>query len=170
TRGTVARVMFPQRARSAGVTTAVQLAPLEVIPATVDAHLDDIAGELFARRLELGELRRGLDAPAVGAAQAVAVDVRHQHEALRTADRAGAVERPAQVAGRPEQLGLGIADVESGPLPGAQVAQHRPAGECVIDVMAHGRSVATGRTGRAGVYGRENPCRAGTPVGEKTLH
>ena len=61
---------------------------------------------------------------------------------MRAAHGAVAVERLAEVAGGPEQLGLGIADVEAVPLAGAQVAEHRPAGECVVDVMAHGGSVA----------------------------
>src|SRR5262245_61238198 len=118
TRGTVARLH--------GVTATVELVPLEVVPVALDAHLDHVPRELLARRGELGQLRGGLDAAPVGAAQAVAVDVRDEHEARATAHGTVAVEPLSQVAGGPEQLGLSVAHVEPGPLAGAQVAQHCP--------------------------------------------
>src|SRR4051794_25250264 len=126
------------RPRSDGVAAAVQLVALEVVPVALDAHLDDVARELLARRLELRQLFGRLDAAPVGTPQPVAVDVRHQHEAVGAADGTVAVEALAEVARRPQQLGLGVADVEASPLPGAQVTQHCPAGQCVVDVMAHG--------------------------------
>ncbi len=124
--------------RSDGVPAAVQLVTLEVVPVALDAHLDDVARKLLTRRVELGQLLGRLDAATVGTPQALAVDVRHEHEAMGATDRAVGVEGLTEVARGSQELGLGVADVEARPLPGAQVAKHRPAGECVVDVMAHG--------------------------------
>ena len=107
----------------------------------VDADLHDVTRELFVRGVELGELIGGLEAPAIGSAQGLAVDVLQEHQPRCTTHRAVGVERLAKMAGGPEQLGLGIANVEAVPFPGPQITQHRTAGECVVDDAAHGGSV-----------------------------
>ena len=127
----------------------VELVALQVVPSAVDADLDDVARELLVLSLELGQLAVGADATPVGLAQPVPIDVGDESEALVVADRTHPVDPFAEVAPRPEQLGMGIADIGPVTTPGVKLAQRGPAGECVIDVPAHRASVGSPR-GRAG--------------------
>lgn len=125
------------RTASAGVATTVELVALQVIPPTVETDLHDVPRELFVRGLELGELLGSRDAPTVGLAKCVAVDVRDEAQAGTAAHRAVTVLDVADVPTRPEQLGMGVADI--GPIASAraEVAQDCPSGERVVDVTSH---------------------------------
>src|SRR5262249_39573386 len=65
----------------------------------------------------------------------------HDHEIVRPAHGAVALDALADVAGGPHELGLRVAHVEPVALARPQVTQHSPAGERVVDVAAHGRRV-----------------------------
>jgi hypothetical protein len=128
-------------ATSAGVSPAVQFVALEVVPMAVGTHLHDVTRELLMGGFQLREFLAVLDAAPVGASQCGAVDVRHEHKAPRAAHRAVGVGRLTQVSCRAEQFGLRVAHVEAVTFAGAEVAQHGPTGQRVVDVAAHGRSV-----------------------------
>ena len=94
------------------------------------------------RGVELLELALGRDAAAVGLAQRVAVDVRDEAQA-RASPQTGQSPsaRLADVAAGPQQLGVGVADVEAARAARPQVAQHGPSGERVVDVRGARRRV-----------------------------
>ena len=73
----------------------------------------------------------------------LAVDVGDEAQVALAAHRAVVVDRLADVAAGPEQLGVGVADVEAGRrAPAPEVAQHGSPGERVVDVtLAHGAAV-----------------------------
>ena len=104
--------------------TAVELAPGQVVPPAVGADLDDVAGELVVRRAEALELARVDDAAPVGLAQLLAVDVRHEaHVVRRRTPGTRRRRRLPDVAGGPQQLGVRVADVETGERAAAEVAE-----------------------------------------------
>jgi hypothetical protein len=116
------------------VTAAEQVPAVEVVPPAVETDLDDIAGELVERRVQLVELAGVRDATAVGLLQRVAVHVGDVAHALGPADRAVVRCGLAHVAGGAEQLRMGVAHVESRDRAAPDVAQDRSAGECVVNV------------------------------------
>ena len=117
---------------------AVQLVALQVVPATVEADLDEVAGELLVRGFEARQLPLGGDATTVRLAQGVAVDVGHEPEALVATDRAVAGQRLADVAAGSQELGVRVAHVGAIAATGAQISQHGPAGKRVVDMTPHG--------------------------------
>src|SRR4051812_35307919 len=100
--------------RRAALAVAVQLTAGEEIPPAVGAHLHHVAGVLLVGGVEALELARVDDAAPVGLAQLVAVDVRDVAHVAAGADRTAVVGRVTDVPCRPEELGVGVTDVESG--------------------------------------------------------
>ena len=78
------------------------------------------------------------DRPAVGLLELVAVDVGDEAQVRLAAHRALVVDVDPDVLGRPDQLRVGVADVEAGERPAPEVAQDRPAGERVVRDAGHG--------------------------------
>ena len=103
-----------RRGRSGVVPTTVELAPRQVVPATVEADLDDVAGELVVHGAELLELAVVGDAAAVGLTQLLAVDVRDEAHVPLAAHRAVVGRVFTDVAACPQQLGVRVTDVETG--------------------------------------------------------
>src|SRR6478736_6249868 len=97
-----------------------------MVPPALDAYLDVVTGELVAGCAQLGQLARGADRPAVRRLQLVAVDVRHEPERRRRAHGALVVELGTDALRGTEQLGMGVAYVESRQRTTPEVAQHRP--------------------------------------------
>jgi hypothetical protein len=129
------------------VAATVQLVALEMVPAAVEADLDDIAGELVVRGVQPRELGIGRDAAAVRLSQLVAVDVRDQSEAVATAHRAHVGGGLPDVAAGPQQLGMRVTDLGPVAPAGAQVTEYCPAGQDVVD-MATAATPAVGPRGR----------------------
>src|SRR5206468_7574413 len=110
------------RPASAGVTTPEEVAAGEVIPAALGADLDHVAGELVAGFAEAVELTLVRDAAAVGGPQGIAVDVGDEPELDLLADRAVLPGLLADVAGGPDELGMGVAYLEPAQLPSSPFA------------------------------------------------
>ena len=85
---------------------------------------------------ELLELTGVGEAAAVRLLQAVAVDVGDVVDLASRAHRALRAGPLADVARRPDQLGVGIAHVVAAPHAAAQIAQHGPSGERVVGTPA----------------------------------
>ena len=115
--------------------------PAQVVPPAVDADLDVVAGELVVGAAEPGQLVVVGDAAAVRLLQLLAVDVGDDPHPAGAANRAVVLELGAEVGRGPEQLGVGVADVEPGERTLLEVAQDRPASEGVVRDGTHGRSV-----------------------------
>ena len=104
------------------VPTTVELATRQVVPATVETHLDDVSGELVVHGAELLQLAVVRDAAAVCLTQLLAVDVRHEPHIPCSAHRAVVGRDFADIAARPQELGVRVADVETGDSPTLQVS------------------------------------------------
>jgi len=137
-------VAVGDRCGSAGVASAVELVALEMVPVAVEADFDDVAGELFVGRVEPVKLGGRGDATPVGAGEGVAVDVGDEAEVAPPAHRAGGRGRGPDVATGSQKLRVGVADVVAVKATGAEVPQHRPSGQRVVDVPPHGASVGRG--------------------------
>lgn len=135
---------------STGVAASHEVALHEVVPRTVDADFNDVAGELVDGRAEALELAGVTDASAVGALQPVAVHVGDVPEPPATAHGADGVGVGPDVAGGTQELGVGVAHLVATQLPLAEVAKHHPLGECVVGRRHVGSVPVAGRY-RAGV-------------------
>src|SRR6476646_359624 len=94
-----------------GVSSPMELAGAEVVPPTVGADLDDVAVELVVLGPQLLELAGVREAAAVRVLEPVAVDGVDVVEVGAAADGALDLGPVPHVAGGPDQLRVGIADV-----------------------------------------------------------
>jgi hypothetical protein len=115
-----------------------QIAAVQVIPATVEAHLDDVAGELLVRRPQLVELGRVRDAPAVRLLERIAVHIGHEAHSVAAAHRAVVRSALTDVAAGAQQLGVRVAHIATAERAAAQVSQDRSSSKRVVDVSRHG--------------------------------
>src|SRR5215211_7009597 len=125
---------------SADVAAAEQVALGEVVPVAAGADLDHVAGHLIHGAVQVGEAVAGPDA-AVGLAQGVPEDVGDVDQRLGGADRAGGGGLLADVAGGPQQLGVGVADLVARQPAAAELGELRPLGQGVVDEPHLGASV-----------------------------
>jgi hypothetical protein len=144
------------------VTAPEEVAVVEVIPTAIEAHLDDVAGELLERRCELVELGGVRDAAAVGLLEGVAVHVGDEPHAVAPAHGAVVESALTDVAAGAQQLGMRVADVAKADRAALEVPQDRSARQCVVDV--HGRSVRA-RHGSACARARGDDAGRTTRVG-----
>src|SRR6266542_3250090 len=104
----------------------------QMVPTAASAHLDHVAGSTPLPGGELEALTQ-LERPAVVASEAIREDVGEKAELVAATDRAGPRGLGPQVPGRPEQLGVGVADLEPRQEAAAEVAQERSLGQRVVD-------------------------------------
>lgn len=123
----------------------------EVVPGAGQAHLDVEAEHRLHPAAEAVELGRGAWAPATRG-QAGAEHVGHLDHLPFPADRAVLTSRASDVAGRPEELGVGVADLDRLHLAPADPADHRVPDQPVLDP-------GTGR-------GRDSSIRRSRPGGD----
>ena len=115
----------------------------QVVPGAGRADLDLVTEHRLgpaAERLELGGRARA--APA--RRQLGPEDEGHRHQPAVVADGADLLGRPAHVAGGPQQLGVGVADVGLQELAPVDLPHHAVADDPVLDL---GRDVRAHRTG-----------------------
>src|SRR5439155_8077453 len=82
------------------------------------------------------------EGPTVVALEAVRIHVSEQAELVPAAHRTGATGFGSEVPGRAQQLGVGVADLESRQEAAAEIAQEGPLGQRVVD-DAHGLAAPT---------------------------
>src|SRR6266540_3054963 len=123
-----------KRSGSAGVAALEQVALRQVVPVAGGADLDHVAGELLGRTVQVDEAGAGPDAAGL-LAQGVAEHVVDVHQAELLADGAGPAGALADVAGRAEQLRVGVADLVAGQPPTAKLQELRLLGEGVVDEL-----------------------------------
>src|SRR5581483_850175 len=104
----------------------------EVVPPATLADLDHIDPEFAVFGCHFRKFPTLLD-PSFVLAELIPVDVRHVGELGLPADRAGILGRLAVELGRPQKVGMSIADVGDGRAPGAHGRERGPAGQPVID-------------------------------------
>src|SRR5664280_575278 len=103
----------------------------QVVPRAVGAHLDHVADHRFLAPPVPGELGLGGHAPPTRG-QARTEDEGDVDQVGLLADGALLADGTAQVAGGPQQLGVGIADIEPGQAALPVLADDRVAGEKVL--------------------------------------
>src|SRR5204863_489744 len=146
-------------------------------PRALRADLDDIASEHGGPAGQLVEFGGGRDAAAVGG-KAAAKDVRDVHEVGRLANGTFHAGELADVLGRPQQLRVGVAYVESGEPAFAELADDGVAGQPVIDHAGQGAPIPmTGSLGgelaafrarrAAAKEAKGKPSRTGSSRGKK---
>jgi hypothetical protein len=74
-----------------------------------------------------------LERPPVVAPEPIGEDVGEEAELVALADRAGTGGVGPQISGRPEQLGVRVADLEARKETTTEVAQERPLGQGVVN-------------------------------------
>lgn len=150
---------------------AEEVTTVEVVPAAVEAHLDDVAGELLERRLELLELGCARDAAAVGLLE-VAVHVGHEPHAVASAHRAVVGSALTDIPAGAEEFGVGVTHVATADRAAAQVPQDGSPCERVVDVSRHGAQCtsaphpvreAAERGGRYRAVGENGPRQSDAP-------
>jgi len=127
------------------VTAPEEIAAVQMVPAAVEAYLDDVAGELVERRRQLVELGGVRDAAPIGPLEGVSVHVGDEPDAVARAYGAVVRSALADVATGAEELGVGVADVAAADRPAPEIPQDCTARQCVVDVRRHGRSVRARR-------------------------
>src|SRR4051812_36597289 len=115
------------------------------------------------------------DAPPVRLPELVAVHVRDVAHVAAGAHRTPVIGGVSHVAGGPDQLRMGVADVEPGDRATLEVLQEGPAGQRVVGVLAHGATVQAlpprhprvlGPTNVAPIYRSDISCYTVEPPAE----
>ena len=160
-------------------TGAGRVHALEMVPPAAAADLDHVTDHRLLAAPVPGELGLGGHTPPTGR-ELCAEDEGHLDEVTVLADRALLTDRPPEIGGRPDQLGMGVADIEARQPALAEFTNDRVPREEVVDLAPGGRglqsversrSEATAarvpprprrRTGRPGPSGSARPPRLTT--------
>ena len=102
-----------------------------MVPSTLRAGLHHVGAELTPGHRELSELFGARHAPAVRG-QPMTEDVRHQPKASLLADRAVRLGLGADIASRPNELGMGVADLVPTKTAEANLIDEHPPRQTVI--------------------------------------
>ena len=107
----------------------MEFASAEVVPATLRAHLDDVAIELGVLGGEFVEFAGLRERPTVRGAQPIAVDVRNKEEVLAATDGTVLAHPLADVASGAQKLRMGVAHVVTADAARSQVPEDGPTGQ-----------------------------------------
>ena len=102
-----------------------------MVPSALCAGLHHVGAELTPSHRELSEFFGARHAPAVRG-QPMTEDIRHQPKASRLADRAVRLGLGADIASRPNELGMGVADLVPPKAAEANLIDDHPPRQTVI--------------------------------------
>jgi hypothetical protein len=152
-RGSTASTGWATRRTTGGTTGGPDLRPpvaqprlrAEVVPRTIGTHLHGVQPNL-AELEQRSEVAAGPDLAVLTLGELVREDVRHEHERPGFAHRARGLRLFAGRACGPDQVGMGVADVEPRYASRVVGTEHRAPRERVVDVaggcrLAHGAAI-----------------------------